>query len=350
MPRSGRLLIAAFCALATGREAGAQTVLDRTPNLSGAWVSASGVLHFNFLHRFSISSAPERKVTAAPTFLIAGALPARTLIGVHYSTNSELSSRYPNEWELFGRIAPIDQESGSPIDASAQVGYNLAAEGLDGEAAVARRQGPVRVLAALRVLAEPGENSGADVAVAAGVVLRLTRQLAVSGDVATLTQRAPGEEVAWGAGLNWAIPHTPHTLSLHATNTNNATLQSSSRGTGETRYGFEFTIPVTLSRYFGNRQPAAAPTTPPLAGGSDTVTAVVQDFLFRPARLEVASGTTVVWINRGQVAHTVTALDGSFDSGPIESGERRAITFARAGTFPFRCTPHPFMTGTVVVR
>jgi plastocyanin len=77
---------------------------------------------------------------------------------------------------------------------------------------------------------------------------------------------------------------------------------------------------------------------------------VVQDFLFRPARLEVASGTTVVWINRGQVAHTVTALDGSFDSGPIESGERRAITFARTGTFPFRCTPHPFMTGTVVVR
>jgi plastocyanin len=355
MLSSSRLLIAAFCALATGREAGAQTVLDRTPNLSGGWVGASGVLHFNFLHRFSISSAPERKVTAAPTFLLAAGQPARTLLGVHYSTNSELSPRYPNEWEFFGRIAPLDQELGAPIDASAQVGSNLAAEGLDAEAAFARRQGPIRVLAALRVLAEPGETGGADVALASGVVVRLTRHLGLSADVATLTERAPGEEVAWGAGLNLAIPHTPHTLSLHATNANNATLQSSSRGTGETRYGFEFTIPVTLSRYFGGRQtPPPTMPQPTTAGrdtvGRDTVTAVVQDFMFRPGRLEVAAGTTIVWTNGGQVVHTVSARDGSFDSGPIEPGERRAITFSRAGSFPFRCTPHPFMTGIVVVR
>jgi plastocyanin len=356
-----RLLMAGLCALATGRGAGAQTVLDRTPNLSGAWVGASGVLHFNFLHRFSISSAPVRKVTATPTFLLAAGLPARTLLGVHYATNSELSPRYPNEWELFGRVAPFDQELGAPIDVSAQVGYNLAAEGLDAEAAVARRQGRFRVLAAFRVLSEPGEDAGPDIALASGVVIRLTRQLAVSGDVATLTDRAAGEEVAWGAGLNWAIPHTPHTLSLHASNTNNATLQSSSRGTGETRYGFEFTIPVTLSRYFGGRGPPPAAGVPAPeaanergpdapAAGPDTVTAVVQDFLFSPGRLEVAAGTTVVWINRGQVMHSVTAQDQSFDSGPFGSGERRAITFSRAGTFPFRCTPHPFMTGTIVVR
>jgi plastocyanin len=77
---------------------------------------------------------------------------------------------------------------------------------------------------------------------------------------------------------------------------------------------------------------------------------VVQDFMFRPARLEIAAGTTVVWTNGGQVLHTVTAEDGSFDSGPIEVGERRGITFSRPGTFTFRCTPHPFMRGEVVVR
>jgi plastocyanin len=86
------------------------------------------------------------------------------------------------------------------------------------------------------------------------------------------------------------------------------------------------------------------------AADSDTVTAVVEDFRFSPARLEVARGTTIVWVNRGQVVHTVTAQDQSFDSGSIESGSRRAVTFSRAGTFPFRCTPHPFMTGMVVVR
>jgi plastocyanin len=360
MPTRSTLLYAALCGLTTGRVAEAQTVLDRTPNLAGAWVGASGVLHFNFLHRFSISSAPERKVTSAPTFLLAAGLPGRTLLGVHYASNSELSPRYPNEWELFGRVAPLDQERGAPIDASAQVGYNLAAEGLDGEAAVARRQGPVRVLAALRVLADPGAIGGTDVGLASGVVIRLTRHIAVSADVATLTKRTPGEEVAWGAGLNLAIPRTPHTLSLHATNVNNATLQSSSRGTSETRYGFEFTIPVTLSRYFGGRAPQPRPPVPTQqdaeeprdtpAGGRDTVTAAVEDFLFRPGRLDIAAGTTIVWTNDGQVEHTISAEDGSFDSGPIEPGERRSLTFSRAGTFPFHCTPHPFMRGVIVVR
>jgi plastocyanin len=350
MPRRVRPLVAILCAIAVGRGASAQTVLDRTPNLSGAWVGPPGVLHFNFLHRFSVSPAPERKVSSAPTFLFAAGLPARTLLGVHYASNSELSPRYPNEWELFGRYAPLDQELGAPLDASAQVGYNLAAEGLDAEAAVARRQGPVRLLAALRVLAEPGELGGVDVAIAGGVAVRLKRGIALTGDVASLTERQAGEEVAWAAGLSLAIPHTPHTLSLHATNTNNATLQSASRGTGRTRYGFEFTIPLTLSRYFGGGRPAPRPMGPGPAGGRDSVTAMVQDFMFRPARLEIAAGTTVVWTNGGQVTHTVTAEDGGFDSGPIEPGEDRAITFSRAGTYPFHCMPHPFMRGEVVVR
>jgi plastocyanin len=57
-----------------------------------------------------------------------------------------------------------------------------------------------------------------------------------------------------------------------------------------------------------------------------------------------------MWTNNGQVQHTVSAEDGSFDTGLIEPEERRSITFSRAGTFPFRCTPHPFMRGVIVVR
>jgi plastocyanin len=72
--------------------------------------------------------------------------------------------------------------------------------------------------------------------------------------------------------------------------------------------------------------------------------------MFRPGRLVVTPGTTIIWTNAGQVAHTVTAEDGSFDSGLIESGQRRALLFSQPGTFPFHCTPHPFMRGEVVVR
>ena len=362
MTGPSRILALVCCVLLAGRELRAQSVLDRTPNMAGSWVGPAGVLHFNFLHRFSVSPSPERKVTSTPTFLLAAGLPAHVMLGAHYATNSELSPRYPNEWELFGRFAPLQQYSGAPVDASVQVGYNLSAKGLDGEAAVARREGPVRVLAALRLLADPGTDGGADVALASGAVLRLTQHIGVSADVATLTKRAAGEKVAWGVGLNLAIPRTPHTISLQATNVNNATLQSSSRGTGRTRYGFEFTIPLTLSRYFGGGGPtpqarpeAPGPTaepqrTEPATPGRGTVKAAMEDFVFLPARLEISAGTTIVWTNRGQVTHTVTAEDGSFDSGNIDPGKQRGLTFTRAGTFPFHCTPHPFMRGVIVVR
>jgi plastocyanin len=348
MPVQRIASFAVGCFLLLGPEASAQTVMDRTPNLDGAWVGPSGTLHFNFLHRFTASSEPERKVTSTPTFLIAAGLPYHTLIGAHYATNSELSPRYPNEWAFFGRFAALDQESGAPIDLSAQVGYNLAAKGPDGELSVARRQGPVRILVAGRLLGGTAGDSGTDVAVGSGLVVRLTSHVSLSGDATTLVERGPGEKVAWGAGINLAIPRTPHSLSLHATNVNNVTLQSASRGTTTTRYGFEFTIPLTLSRYFGGG-PTAAPRADTLSTGGTKVSAGIIDFSFQPARLTVRPGTTVAWSNRGQVIHTVTAEDGSFDSGEIDSGQTGSITFSRPGTYRYHCTPHPFMKGEIVV-
>jgi hypothetical protein len=57
----------------------------------------------------------------------------------------------------------------------------------------------------------------------------------------------------------------------------------------------------------------------------------------------------VTWTNRDSVAHTATR-GTAFDSGLIEQGESYSLTFVRAGTYRYVCTPHPNMTGTVVVR
>jgi plastocyanin len=47
--------------------------------------------------------------------------------------------------------------------------------------------------------------------------------------------------------------------------------------------------------------------------------------------------------------HTVTADDGSFDSGPIAQGETFSQVFNAAGSVGYHCEIHPQMTGTIIV-
>jgi plastocyanin len=68
-----------------------------------------------------------------------------------------------------------------------------------------------------------------------------------------------------------------------------------------------------------------------------------------PADTPVAQGDTVVWTNRMSANHTITADDGSFDSGPLGKDKSFSHTFGAAGTVPYHCEIHPFMTGAVSV-
>lgn len=67
-------------------------------------------------------------------------------------------------------------------------------------------------------------------------------------------------------------------------------------------------------------------------------------------RLEVTAGTTVEWSNKDPLPHTVTAANGSFNSGLIQPGKTFRHTFTREGTYNVYCMPHPFMKGTIVVK
>ncbi len=261
----------------------AQSLLDRPPNLSGNWTGAPGTLHFNFLHRFTASGGPERKVSNVPTFMLAAGLPKRVLAGFNYSTNSTLAPRFPNEWELFARWTPLSEDYGAPLDLGGQVGYNNAAEGVDAEVSVGRKFGIARLMAVGRALSDPLESGNVRYAVGGGAAIRLSTYVALAADVATLTSRDSAERVAWGAGLHVAIPMTPHTLSLQVTNTLVGTMQGASRGSGDVRYGFEFTIPLTLRRYFGGREDAAV--------ASETAVAVIDSSAMRDtASLQPLSG------------------------------------------------------------
>jgi len=66
--------------------------------------------------------------------------------------------------------------------------------------------------------------------------------------------------------------------------------------------------------------------------------------------LRVKVGTTVNWTNNDGIVHTVTAVDGSFDSGFLGEAESWSHTFDTVGEFEYFCIPHPWMRAMVIVE
>lgn len=297
-----------------------QSAATRTPNLIGGWTAAPGVVQMNLVHRFSVSDPPLRKLTNTPTFQVGTGVVDRLMVGLTYGSNSSLVPAYPNEWELFARGRPLQEEAGDVIDLSVQGGYNVASESVDGEVLVARTVGRLRLLAAGRAFSQAYAAEETRYAVHGGAVVKLT-----------------------------------------------PSLEGASRGT-RTRWGFEYTVPINVKRYLPRggddppeqdracdmprsegRMAMADMESSPLR--ADTVVIEIQNLAYVQEEITVGPGTTVVWVNRDPVQHSVVADDGtSFDSGLVDPEGRFSTTFDEVGTYEYHCAPHPFMTGRVVVQ
>jgi plastocyanin len=66
--------------------------------------------------------------------------------------------------------------------------------------------------------------------------------------------------------------------------------------------------------------------------------------------LTISAGTTLTWTNEDSVAHTATANANQWSSGNIAPGSSFSFTFTQPGNFPYHCTVHPNMVGTVIVQ
>jgi len=91
---------------------------------------------------------------------------------------------------------------------------------------------------------------------------------------------------------------------------------------------------------------AAATTTSP-TGTAYQVT--MDSFAFTPAELTVPVGATVTWVNHQGARHDVVATDGSFTSPLFGQDETYSFTFTTPGTYPYVCSIHPGMEGTIIV-
>ena len=338
----------------------AQSLLDRPPNVSGNWVAPPGTVQFNFLHRFVASSAPARKVTNFPTFVIGAGLPRHTQLGFLYSTNSTLTPNYPNEWEFYGRWLPLSQDRGAALDLGGQVGYNLAVKGLDGEISIARLLGPVRLIGVTRVLDDP-QGGSADVALGGGLVLRLHRYIALAGDAVTLTHR---DSVARREGrVERRGPRRDPRHAAHAVDPGDQHHHRDAAGrlprdqraplwlrVHHPDHAGPLLRPAAAHASAAAAAPAAPGDTSAAARTGPTVKASMKSIAFQPSRIEIPMGTTVAWTNDDAVQHTVTAIDRSFDSGNMAPGAAWPHTFTKPGTYQFFCVVHPFMKGTVIVK
>lgn len=357
-PWSRILRLLSTAAVLAGGRAQAQATLDAPPNLSHSWVAVAGGFQFNLLHRFSIGPAPSRKLQNAPTATLAYGVTSWLTVGLNYASASEVVLAYPNEWEFHARVAPFTQDRGAPADLYVQGGYNIATRSLDGQLLLARQLGPVRAVAGVGVLEDALRTGRTRATVAAGATVRIHGLVGLAADASTFARRDGSDDVAWSAGINLGVSRTPHTMSIHATNVASRTLQGIARGTGRTRYGFEYTIPISLSRFHLRTSPSQSrmfrrigPV--PATGSSPrakSVTVDLRSLRYSKGKVEVEAGTTIVWRNRDPLNHTVTSDSGSFDSGELKPGASWSHTFTEPGTFSYHCTPHPLMRATVVVR
>lgn len=81
---------------------------------------------------------------------------------------------------------------------------------------------------------------------------------------------------------------------------------------------------------------------------ADTV--VIDNFTFTPQSTIVSKGTTVTFLNNDSATHTVVSDNNAFKSKDIEPGQSYQHTFNETGSFPYHCSIHPTMTGTITVQ
>ena len=75
---------------------------------------------------------------------------------------------------------------------------------------------------------------------------------------------------------------------------------------------------------------------------------------FSPGNYTTKAGSTITWVNKDSIAHTVVSTSvpsgaESFGSGPIQYGNVYSVTLTVPGTYNYECSIHPFMKGTIIV-
>ncbi len=103
--------------------------------------------------------------------------------------------------------------------------------------------------------------------------------------------------------------------------------------------------PKDLPQISASQTPTQSQASPKTADA----TIKIHNFKYEPANLAIAVGKTVQFINTDEEPHTATATDGAFNSKALDTNQTWNYTATKPGTFPYICSIHPFMKGTLTV-
>ena len=85
--------------------------------------------------------------------------------------------------------------------------------------------------------------------------------------------------------------------------------------------------------------------------GEDDPKVIIKDFKFIPQEITIKRGQTINWGNREKRQYHSVWFEALGEEEPdyIFPDESYEREFKQKGSFPYRCGPHPKMTGTVHV-
>jgi plastocyanin len=81
--------------------------------------------------------------------------------------------------------------------------------------------------------------------------------------------------------------------------------------------------------------------------------ATIANSTFSPTVLLLNKGDAVIWTNKDKIAHTITETSHpgiGFSSGQLAPGATFSHVFTASGTYAYKCSNHPTMTGKVIIR
>jgi plastocyanin len=110
-------------------------------------------------------------------------------------------------------------------------------------------------------------------------------------------------------------------------------------------------VAVVTGCGYGNS--SSSPTSPTPSAVTVTIQTnarTLNTAAFVPNPATVVAGGVLTWSNTDSTTHDMVSDTGLWDSGRMAPGTRFDFTFPSRGSFPYHCSIHAGMVGTVIVQ